>query len=118
MSKLAKKIHLSSSSTMNRINNLIKEKTLVNTFTIVTTKGNSLLERIHNNPKLKGPRMPLILDTEMENRWIDPDNNDPVKIKDIIKPYPSELLSCHTVHRLRGNDYLGNVEVHRRDLES
>jgi putative SOS response-associated peptidase YedK len=83
---------------------------ILNTFTIVTTKGNSLLERIHNNPKLKGSRMPLILGPEMENRWIDPDNKDPVKIKDIIKSYPSEFLLSHTVHRLRGKEYMGNVE--------
>jgi putative SOS response-associated peptidase YedK len=83
---------------------------ILNTFSIVTTEGNSLLEKIHNNPKLKGPRMPLILVPKMEDRWIDPENNDPDMISDIIKPCPSELLLSHTVHRLRGKDYMGNVE--------
>jgi len=83
---------------------------IMNTFTIVTTEGNSLLGMIHNNPKLKGPRMPLILDPENEDQWIDPENNDPTTIMEIIKPFPSEMLTSHTVHRLRGKEYLGNVE--------
>jgi putative SOS response-associated peptidase YedK len=83
---------------------------ILSTFTIVTTEGNSLLERIHNNPKLKGPRMPLILPREKEDDWLDSSLNNPHRIMDIIRPYPSEGLTAHTVHRLRGKEYMGNVE--------
>ena len=31
---------------------------LLTTFSIVTTAGNPMMARIHNNPKLAGPRMP------------------------------------------------------------
>lgn len=34
---------------------------IINTFSIVTTPGNPMMAKIHNNPKLEGPRMPLIL---------------------------------------------------------
>lgn len=89
---------------------------ILNTFTIVTTEGNSLLEKIHNNPKLKGPRMPLILEPELEDQWIDPDTHDPDLINKIINPYPSEKLRSHTVHRLRGKEYMGNVEEISRSV--
>ena len=45
-------------------------------FTIVTTEGNELLKKIHNNPKLKGPRMPLILSDETADHWLKPINNE------------------------------------------
>ncbi|MGM1056565.1 MAG: SOS response-associated peptidase family protein [Bacteroidota bacterium] len=40
----------------------------LNTFSIVTTKGNKMLAKIHKNPKLEGPRMPLILPQELEDK--------------------------------------------------
>ena len=84
-----------------------------NTFSIVTTKGNRLLEKIHNNPKLVGPRMPLILPEEIAENWIVPDLKDNIDIRylqELIKPFPDGELESHTVSRLRGKQYLGNVE--------
>ena len=84
-----------------------------NTFTIVTTEGNPMMARIHNNPKLKGPRMPFILSNEEEiKKWLNPveDDLDKDLIKEIIKPLSEEELAFHTVSRLRGNEYKGNVE--------
>lgn len=79
-----------------------------NSFTIVTTRGNSLLAKIHNNPKLKEPRMPLILNETEENQWLEMSNQE--NTEELIKSFPSEKLNCHTVKRLRGKEYLGNVE--------
>ncbi len=86
---------------------------ILNTFTIVTTSGNSLMEKIHNNPKLKEPRMPVILPTELEDKWLDPidDELDIQKIKELIRTYPEDELAAHTVSRLRGKEYRGNVET-------
>jgi putative SOS response-associated peptidase YedK len=42
------------------------------TFSIVTIKANALMSTIHNNPKLKEPRMPLILDHDMQAQWLEP----------------------------------------------
>lgn len=85
---------------------------IINTFTIVTTKGNSLLSKIHNNPKLKEPRMPLILPPELEDKWLLhlDDESDQKSIQGLIKSYPDKELTAHTVTRLRGKEYIGNVE--------
>lgn len=83
---------------------------ILNTFSIVTTEGNSLLEKIHNNPKLKGPRMPVIIEEHNEDLWLSNDHFDQHTIQKIIKPYPSELLNAHTIRKIRGKEYLGNTE--------
>jgi putative SOS response-associated peptidase YedK len=83
-----------------------------NTFTIVTTQGNPLLAKIHNNPKLKEPRMPLILPTALEDKWLEhiDDELEQHAIENLIQSYPEEELTAHTVTRLRGKEYRGNVE--------
>ncbi len=84
---------------------------ILNTFSIVTTEGNELMSKIHNNPKLKGPRMPLILPEDLEDNWLNPITNELDKraLQDLIQKYPEDELSCHTVTKLRGKDYPGNV---------
>ena len=82
-----------------------------NTFSIVTTEGNELLARVHNNPRIKGPRMPLILPDEMANKWLEPvtDELDIKALQELIQSYPAEEFEAYTVHRLRGKEYRGNV---------
>ena len=84
----------------------------INTFTIVTTEGNSMMAKIHNNPKINGPRMPVILPDELEDKWLGviKDDRDQQKVKDLIRSYPENQLTAHTVAKLRGKDYKGNVE--------
>jgi putative SOS response-associated peptidase YedK len=84
---------------------------ILNSFTIVTTRGNGLMSRIHNNPKLEGPRMPVIITEGSEDTWLNPIHNedDLIEIKNLIKPYPDEDLTAHTVRKPRGKDSLGNV---------
>ena len=84
---------------------------IFNSFSIVTTEGNSLLSKIHNSPKLKGPRMPVILNVEMADAWLRSidDELDIKAVQELIKPYPEDELEAYTVTRLRGKDYLGNV---------
>lgn len=85
---------------------------ILNTFSIVTTKGNKLLTKIHNNPKLKEPRMPVILPEEIANNWLLPykDELDQKAIEELIAPYPDDEFDYYTVDRLRGKNYMGNVE--------
>ena len=97
---------------------------VLNTFTIVTTKGNNMMGKIHNNPKLKGPRMPLILPEELEEKWLVniEDELDIKSVQSLIESYPENELEAYTVHRLRGKEYLGNVEetaeeFHYEELE-
>ncbi|NNG10275.1 MAG: SOS response-associated peptidase, partial [Arenibacter sp.] len=81
------------------------------TFSIVTTEANPMMAKIHNNPKLQGPRMPLILPEGMEDRWLIPveDEVDIKSIQELIHAYPEEELVAYTVDRLRGKGYMGNV---------
>ncbi len=74
------------------------------TFTIVTTAGNALMAKIHNNPKLDGPRMPLILPPEREDEWLKPiaDERDVERIRQLVLPYPEEEMEAHTVRPLLG----------------
>lgn len=89
-----------------------KTNGLIKTFSIVTTKGNSLMSKIHNNPKLKEARMPLILPENLEDDWLKAIETD-ADVKDLqnlMQPYPERKLQVYTVNKLRGKEYLGNVE--------
>ncbi len=83
----------------------------ITTFSIVTTAGNPLLAHIHNNPKIEGPRMPLILPDALAEQWLQPvhDDRDRGELKALIQPYPEGELTAYTVGRLRGKEYAGNV---------
>lgn len=81
---------------------------VINTFTIVTTKGNPLMAKIHNNPKAEmGPRMPVILSKETQDAWLDSKATQK-DIEELIKPCDENLLQFHTVNRLNGKAYMGN----------
>lgn len=77
-------------------------------FAIVTTVGNRMLSKIHNNPKIEGPRMPVILPEELADEWINPSLSQK-EVKDLLLPYPDELLKAHTVDRIAGKESKGNV---------
>ncbi|TSE07931.1 SOS response-associated peptidase [Aquimarina algiphila] len=92
---------------------------LLYTFAIVTTTANSLMGKIHNNPKLKEPRMPVILPEELEDNWLNPINDelDKKAIQELIREYPEEELDAYTVDRLRGKEYKGNTKNISNKLE-
>lgn len=85
---------------------------VINTFTIVTTTANPLMAKIHNNPKLKEARMPLILPETHEDKWLEPiqDELDIQSIRELIREIPENRLAANTVNRLRGKEYMGNVK--------
>jgi putative SOS response-associated peptidase YedK len=81
------------------------------TYTVVTTRANPLMKRIHNNPKLEdGPRMPLILPKELEADWLKPihEKADQQLIETLVQPYDETALEAFTVKRLRGKEAVGN----------
>ncbi len=88
-----------------------------NTFSIVTTTANPMMAKIHNNPKLAGPRMPLILPADSADDWLQPIRNDSdlQLIQSLISPYSQEKMDSYTVGALSGKSALGNVpEVLKR----
>jgi putative SOS response-associated peptidase YedK len=73
-----------------------KEGAALETFTILTTDPNELMEPVHN-------RMPVILEPRDYNRWLDPGNaaRPPV---DLLRPFPAEKMRVWPV-----SDRVGNV---------
>jgi putative SOS response-associated peptidase YedK len=67
------------------------DREIINSFTIITTSPNALMERIHN-------RMPVILQREDEPRWIS-QHHDP-SLQELLKPFPPEMMETWPVSRL------------------
>jgi putative SOS response-associated peptidase YedK len=65
----------------------------VDSFSIITTAANSLMQKIHN-------RMPVVLDRKDESTWLDPDNHDIAVLKSLLKPCPSEWLEVYEISTL------------------
>ncbi|UCE97166.1 MAG: SOS response-associated peptidase [Dehalococcoidia bacterium] len=75
------------------------------TFSIVTTRANSLLEKIHNTRK----RMPVILTKEDESVWLD-NNTSKDTLISIMIPYDDKKLKAHTVSRMLRSRGLSNSD--------
>lgn len=60
------------------------------TFSMLTTRANPLMEKIHNTKK----RMPLILHDELATAWISEEEINP---KDFGDPYPESRMQAHPV---------------------
>jgi putative SOS response-associated peptidase YedK len=84
-----------------------KGETLL-TFSIVTTKGNSFMAEIHNNPKLEEPRMPVMLEGQDIITWLNPET--PVEsLKQLMRASSDENMRAHSVKPLRGKFSPGNT---------
>lgn len=57
---------------------------------IITTESNDLVAAIHN-------RMPVIVQDDKVDMWLDPTCHDYEVLKDILRPYPSEELEMYRV---------------------
>jgi putative SOS response-associated peptidase YedK len=90
----------------------------IKTCSIVTTKGNKTLSKIHNNPKLNGPRMPVILPKNKQDDWLigfgaDDDNE---KLSQLLLPFDDDALSTYTVKRLKGKDGVGDTQEAEKEF--
>ena len=79
-----------------------------NTFSIITTRANSLMERIHNTRK----RMPVILRREDEQRWLG-GKTDREQIISLLSPYNDNEMEAYKVSPLisRRGENTNNPEV-------
>lgn len=84
---------------------------IIKSCSIVTTKANPIMAKIHNNPKLPEPRMPVILSEGNEEEWLKPIHNqhDIKKMKNLLKPFNEKQLHVYTVRKLSGKDSPGNI---------
>ena len=62
----------------------------INTCTIIVTSANELLSPIHD-------RMPVILDTNDLDDWLNPAIEEPAKLLPLLKPYDGKKLELYKV---------------------
>jgi putative SOS response-associated peptidase YedK len=62
----------------------------IHSFSIVTTAANDFMADIHD-------RMPVILDRQDMDQWLDPELHEPERVLPLIRPCPSEWLAAYTV---------------------
>jgi putative SOS response-associated peptidase YedK len=62
----------------------------VKTFTILTTNANDMLRPLHD-------RMPVVLEPEECDRWLDPEEGDAGKLSAMLKPAADGVLAVHPV---------------------
>jgi putative SOS response-associated peptidase YedK len=63
------------------------------TFSIITTPANSMMELIHNSKK----RMPLIIPEESQQRWLT--STEPDEIKKLMIPFPSNQMMAYPISK-------------------
>jgi len=68
---------------------------VLQTYSVITTKANPLMEQIHNKKK----RMPVILPKDHERDWIDPSINKQAA-EAMLVPYDEKLMQAFTISRL------------------
>lgn len=77
------------------------------TFTIITTNSNNTLKPIHN-------RMPVILEQEFEEDWLDVKTHDFDSLKQMLKPYPDDNMIAYAVSYEVNNPSNDNPELIRK----
>jgi putative SOS response-associated peptidase YedK len=69
------------------------EGEIIETCTILTTEANDVLRPIHD-------RMPVILNSENWDMWLDPSFNNKHELQEILKPYSADAMTSHPVSTL------------------
>ena len=62
----------------------------VKTCSILTTTPNALTSTVHD-------RMPVILNRDCYDLWLDPGMQDVAAITELLKPYDARLMRCYPV---------------------
>lgn len=65
---------------------------LINSFSILTTDANPMMEKIHNLKK----RMPVIIQSDQYKKWLTPDLTKE-EIQSFFAPFPEEKMQHHTI---------------------
>ena len=69
---------------------------VVESCALITTAPNELMIPIHN-------RMPVIVDPDCYDEWLDPMQQEIVKLNALLRPYPAEYMMAYPVDRLVNN---------------
>ena len=73
---------------------------VLQTYTVITTKANPLMEQIHNKKK----RMPVLLPKDHERDWIDPSLSKQAA-EALLVTYDETLMEAFTISRLITSNY-------------
>jgi putative SOS response-associated peptidase YedK len=65
---------------------------VLETCAIITTEANDVLKPVHE-------RMPVILQAEDYEQWLDPQENNTEKLQKLLAPYPAKEMTAHAVSR-------------------
>ncbi len=65
-------------------------------YSIITTSPNKVMENIHD-------RMPVILHPEEFDDWLNPENENPDFLLDLLQPYPDDGIDEYIVSKAVGN---------------
>lgn len=75
---------------------------LIQSFAIITTIPNKLMENIHT-------RMPVILEQKDEKLWLKSDDSD--FLQSLLKPYPEKAMTAYPVSKLVNSPFNDNPEI-------
>ena len=72
----------------------------IHSYTIITTQANELVNQIGH------PRMPVILNPENEDEWLNSDIVEPEHLLTLLHPYPADQMESYRVSQAvwRGDD--------------
>lgn len=88
-------------------------ETTIQSFSIITTQANPLMEKIHNTKK----RMPVILTKENERHWIEAKLSD-IDIRHLLQPIDDSIMQAHTISkRINNNRINSDVENITAEVE-
>jgi putative SOS response-associated peptidase YedK len=89
-----------------------QDSAAVDSCTIITTDANELLRPIHD-------RMPVILQTDDYDRWLNPKLEDVPTLEAMLQPFPAEEMTAYPISTLVNsprNDSVACIEVARESL--
>jgi putative SOS response-associated peptidase YedK len=66
------------------------DSNIVETCSILTTSPNAVTSVVHD-------RMPVILDTDSYDIWLDPGMRDVTTASELLRPYDSQLMRCYPI---------------------
>ena len=79
---------------------------VLSTYSVLTTKANALMEKIHNSKK----RMPVILPDEFEKDWLNP-NLTKEDVLALCQPFDAEKMTAYTISKMITDKRIDNKNV-------
>jgi len=62
----------------------------VGTCSILTTSANAVTSAVHD-------RMPVILEPDSYDIWLDPGMRDVTRVSELLKPHDAQLMRCYAI---------------------